>query len=268
MSALTNVAEEAIGNHLLRTASFPKPAALFLGLLREVTNADAQTFVEPSGGAYARIAAGPSDAMWTPPAGGNKRFSNAAPFTFPAPTADWHSGSNAITHFGLFDAASGGVALIIAPLTNARFIYGNDPAPLFDTGALRIPFVGHATDYLVGQIGNHILRDGLWDKPAALNIGLAVGSTEVSGGGYTRRPAGPGDSHWSAPVSGNGVFENLQVISWSSPGANWGSVSNTHFYDAASGGNLLLEVPTGPVTINTGALAPNFQPGRLRVTVA
>ncbi len=132
------------------------------------------------------------------------------------------------------------------------------------------------SDYLEGEIIKHIFRTGSFTKPTALYVGLftaapsdAGGGTEVSGGGYARAQLDPGDTNWSAPVSGDGHTDNLAEITFPAPTADWGVVTHFAIFDAATAGNMLFHgALTQAKTINNGDPAPKFPVGALDVTLA
>lgn len=265
MSQMTNTLEELIGDHLFRTATWSKPAGIFIGLITAVTDAEAGSVTEVSGGSYARVEVDQLDAEWDPPAGGNKTFANANDVVFPVPSAGWGT----VTHFGVWDASSGGDLLIVASLTASRVISTSDPAPTFAAGDLQIIFSGECTDYLVDEIGDHLLRTGTFTKPAALYVGLLVSGTEVSGGSYARVACAPLDANWDAPTAGDGVYANTESIVFPVPSGSWGSVDQVGIFDASSAGNEWMRVTLGaPVAIGSGALAPNLAAGALVATLA
>ena len=261
--SLSNLLEEAVGAHLLRSAAWAKPVALYLALLKSDPG-ETGVMDEVNGGGYVRLAAGPDDALWSSPVGGNKQFANAVDFTFTAPTADW----GRVSHFALMDVATGGAMLAYAPLTVPREIYGNDPAPLFAVGDLKLTFAGHLSDFLAECIGTHLLRSGSWEKPEAITVGLETDSgAEVVDGGYSRLAAGPSDAAWTGPADGNGQHANATTLAWSSPSADWGIVATVVLWDAPTDGNRLVAISlTKPRSIVAGALAPNFQAGGISLT--
>jgi len=130
MPALTNYTENNIINHIFRTASFAKPSVLYIGLITTLTDGEAGTVTEVTGGSYARVARNPLDTNWdvTTTTG---TTANTASIQFPAATADW----GAVTSFGIWDAATGGNLLIYSALTNPRTIT-NGTTPSFGAGAL------------------------------------------------------------------------------------------------------------------------------------
>lgn len=98
---------------------------------------------EVAGGSYARVLVANTSANWDLTNGGaadanvdgvadNATVNNAAQIDFPAPTANWGQA----THWGLFDAATGGNLWIYAVLTTPKTINNGDPAPNFPIGSL------------------------------------------------------------------------------------------------------------------------------------
>lgn len=131
------------------------------------------------------------------------------------------------------------------------------------------------TDYLEGEIIKHIFRTGSFTKPTVLAVGLftaapsdAGGGTEVTGGSYARATLNPLDANWAAPASGNGVTSNSSTITFTTPTANWGSVTHFAVFDAASAGNMLFWGSlTVSKTINSGDTV-TFPAGSLTFTFA
>lgn len=133
--------ENKIIDHLFRTATFAKPAGLYFALFTAAPS-DAGGGTEVAGGGYARVNLAPLDTNWKATQGGVSGVSsgaggvtsNAVAITYPAPTGNWGT----VTHFGIFDAASGGNLLIWDALTASRSILSGDPAPAFAIDALTI----------------------------------------------------------------------------------------------------------------------------------
>lgn len=129
MSDLSNTFETRVYDWLFRPGqAVTRPTAIFVGLFTAVTNAEAGTGTEVSGGAYARVDVTSLFGASTDGAG-----SNSGAVTFPAPTANWGT----VTHFGIFDASTGGNPVTaLRPLTASRVINNGDAAPSFAIGAL------------------------------------------------------------------------------------------------------------------------------------
>lgn len=141
MSALSDYLENKIIDHILRATAYTAPATVYVGLLTAAPS-DAGGGTEVSGGSYARVAVTSGTAAWNNTQGNTTGAStgtdgtveNAGAITFPAPTANWGS----ITHWGVYDAASGGNLLIHAGLTTAKTVNNGDAAPSFAAGALSL----------------------------------------------------------------------------------------------------------------------------------
>jgi len=133
--------ENKLIDHLFRTGTFAKPPGLFIGLLTAAPS-DAGGGTEVAGGSYARANNPPLDTNWKATQGGVSGASsgtggltaNAVAITYPAPTANWGT----VTHFGIFDAASGGNLLVWDALTAPRTILQGDPAPSFAVDAFTV----------------------------------------------------------------------------------------------------------------------------------
>jgi len=133
--------ENKLIDHLFRTGTFTKPSGLYVALLTAAPS-DVGGGTEVTGGSYARVNLAPLDTNWKATQGGTSGVSsgtggltsNATAITYPAPTANWGT----ITHFAIYDAASGGNLLIWDALTAARTVLSGDPAPAFAVDALTI----------------------------------------------------------------------------------------------------------------------------------
>lgn len=116
MSDFSNYAENAIGNHFLRNTATTSPTTVYVALFTAVTDAEAATGTEVSGGSYARTAV-------TFGAPSNGVFTNSGTVTFPTATGSWGT----VTHFAIFDAATSGNAIsVIKALTASRTVASGD----------------------------------------------------------------------------------------------------------------------------------------------
>jgi hypothetical protein len=108
MSDLTNYAENAIGNHVLRNTALTSPTTVYLALATAVADAEAGTFTEvsTSGTGYSRKAI-------TFGAPSNGVFTNSADVTYDAATGSWGT----VTHGIIMDALAGGNALVVKALS-------------------------------------------------------------------------------------------------------------------------------------------------------
>jgi hypothetical protein len=119
--ALTDYLENALINHLFRGTALTAPTTIYVGLSTTACS-DSSPGTEVAAGAYARVAVAATTANWAAPTGGNGATSNLTVVTFPVPSAGWGT----VTHWQLFDAATGGNQLICAALTTSKTINQGD----------------------------------------------------------------------------------------------------------------------------------------------
>lgn len=128
----THIQQELL-DHLMTVGSYDGPSAIYVALFTAAPSDTAGSGTECAGTNYTRIAhAGWTAADASSPSG----VSNTATVSFPTPgsTTAWGT----ITHFALFDAATGTANMLAwATLTTAKIISENDTV-LFDTGDLTI----------------------------------------------------------------------------------------------------------------------------------
>ena len=116
MSDFSNYAEGKIVEHALRNVAWTSPTTVYLALFTAVTDAEAGTGTEVSGGGYARQAI-------TFGAHSNGAVSNSAPVSFTASGANYGT----VTHAAIFDASSAGNAIsIIKALAVSRVVNDGD----------------------------------------------------------------------------------------------------------------------------------------------
>lgn len=133
MAALSDYAEQQIIDHLFRTGTFAKPAAIYIALFTAAPS-DSGGGTEASGGSYARVEVPQADAQWNAP-GTTGLTDNVNVITFPTATAPWGT----ITHFGIFDAAAAGNLLLHGAVTTSKVIGTGDIAQ-FAAGTLDVTF--------------------------------------------------------------------------------------------------------------------------------
>lgn len=142
MSALSNYLENELIDHLFRARAFTAPTEHYIALFTAAPS-DSGGGTEVTGGSYARVNVTPGFAEWegtggettdVDSAGTGGATQNRNAITFPAPTADWGQA----THFGIFDASSGGNLLLHGALTTPKTVNNGDPAPSFAAGDLDI----------------------------------------------------------------------------------------------------------------------------------
>lgn len=114
MSAMSDYLENEILDHILGTGAYTMPTTVYVGLSTGSFNDD-NSGTELTGNNYAREAI-------TFGAAASGVASNSAAVEFNAATGSWGT----VSHFGLFDALSGGNLLIHGALTASKVISSGD----------------------------------------------------------------------------------------------------------------------------------------------
>lgn len=135
MANMSDYLEVQLRAHIFRTATFTKPTELHISL-HTADPLDDASGTEVSGGSYARVQRDPLDANWSAASATNGLTDNVGAITFPAPSANW----GVVTHFGIWDASTGGNLLIHGQLTTPKTINNGDAAPSFGAGDLDVTF--------------------------------------------------------------------------------------------------------------------------------
>lgn len=144
MSAMSDYLENKLVDHIFRAQTFTAPTTLHVALFTAAPS-DSGGGTEVTGGSYARASVTCSLANWagtqsagstTASSGTGGATSNNGSITFPTPSANWGT----VTHFGIFDAGSGGNLLLWGALTASKTINNGDPAPSFAAAALAVTF--------------------------------------------------------------------------------------------------------------------------------
>jgi len=114
MSAMSDYLENKVLDHVLGTTSYTMPTTVYIGL-STATFADDNSGTELTGGSYARqsiafdaAASGTTD--------------NTSAVDFPVATANWGT----VSHYGLFDASSGGNLLVHGAFASSKTVETGD----------------------------------------------------------------------------------------------------------------------------------------------
>jgi hypothetical protein len=278
MPVMSDFLQTSFRTHMYRAGTFAKPGAG--GVARFVslhTGDPAGTGAnEVTGGSYVRTQKDASDTNWSAVLTTDGVTKNQGAVTWAAaPTAPW----GLITHWGFWDAVTGGNFLHSGPLLIARSVNAADPAPSFPTDSLVATFglTGQISDYLQTNFRMHIYRAGTFAKSTARWVSLhtadpvGTGVSEVTGGSYVRIQRDAADANWNDDTGSttSGITRNVAAISWSvAPTALWGNPC-THFgvWDASTAGNFLhggLLTPTKVITSTDPA--PSFAALAMTIT--
>jgi hypothetical protein len=101
----------------------------------------------------------------------------------------------------------------------------------------------------------------------------SAAGTEVSGGSYARVAVAASLVNWAgtqgagtttASTGSSGTTSNNNAITFPTPTAAWGQVTEWALFDSLTGGTELIRAALGtPKTINNGDPAPSFAAGTL-----
>jgi hypothetical protein len=114
MSAMSDYLENEILDHILGTGAYTMPTTVYVGLSTGSFNDD-NSGTELSGSGYARQSIAFNAAS-------NGTADNSGAVDFPAATGSWGT----VSHFGLFDASTGGNLLIHGALTASKAVATGD----------------------------------------------------------------------------------------------------------------------------------------------
>jgi len=110
-------------SHQLKVATWTAPSNIWVALFTtDPGNAGAGT--EVTGGSYARI----NHNAWIMTVGNARQAESNTAITFAAATAGWGT----VTHFGLFDAVTGGNYLVGGTLTVSKTVSNTDVVSFAD----------------------------------------------------------------------------------------------------------------------------------------
>ena len=113
--SFTDYLEQKILEHTFRNTAYTSPTTVYVGLLSAAPT-DSTAGTELSGNSYARQACA-FDAF-----SGGKSVANTSAETFTASGGSWIT----ITHFGVYDASTGGNLLIHGALTASKAVATGD----------------------------------------------------------------------------------------------------------------------------------------------
>lgn len=114
MSAMSDYLENKVLDHILGTTAYTAPTTVYVGLAT-ASFADDNSGTELTGNGYARVSA-------TFDAASGGTTDNSAAIEFAAATGSWGT----VSHFGVFDASTGGNLLIHGAFNTSKAIASGD----------------------------------------------------------------------------------------------------------------------------------------------
>jgi len=241
MPGFSNYLEQVVLNHFFRGASYTPPSTIYVSLhTGDPGDTGANELTAPS---YARAAI-----TFSAPSGGS--ISNAA-------TVSWTAGENwgTITHFALWDSATGGNPLADGAFTTSLTIMASGRLTI-GAGQLTLLF-GSGTNLSTAfrnLILDRIFRAASYTPTtpyASLHTADPgdTGTNEASGGSYARQ----GVTFGAPAVDGTGYsIVNTADITFSPPA---GTYTHLGLWTASTGGTFILRDTLGDVSTDADSPA-------------
>lgn len=129
--SFTDFLELEVLDQLFGGLDYAEPATLYIALSTTTPTDAGGNFTEPSGNGYVRKSVANDKTTWTTAVAG--ALSNAIEIAFAIATGSWGT----ITHFGIYDAVTGGNLLATGVLSVAKPIDEDDTAK-FAVGSLNV----------------------------------------------------------------------------------------------------------------------------------
>lgn len=289
MSQFTNYAENKLID-FMRAQLLTLPDFWHIGLISGFTSD--QDAVEFTGSDYGRVPVDRSLTAWAGTQGAGSTTASSGTSHATSNNEEIYFGfglDGEATHFGIWDASTGGnlwaAIPLIAPLTIGPSDEVSFPA---GTIAMTLGLSGGLSDYGSNKLIDLLFRDQPYTWPATTYVAytttMPTNSTPGTEplGGYARVAIASSLTEWSgtdgpgstAPSTGeSGRMANINPITFPVPTADQGDAVGTMLMDAATTGNMLMRgalladgVPT-PFTINASGDAPRFEANAFGVSV-
>lgn len=135
-----------------------------------------------------------------------------------------------------------------------------------------------ASNYLNTKQMDFLLKGTAWSAPTTIYVALfttvpnldGTGGVEVSSTGTAYKRIGIAQgTGWTNAVGANLTYSNVDILSFETPTANWGTIRGIGLFDAETDGNLLY---TGylvtPKTVSGTDNAPRILANQLRISRA
>ena len=256
MGSITDVLENALLNHICNTA-YTAAASVFVALCTADPTDTATTLAGievANSNAYARTAI-------TFSAAASRQVIQSGAVTFPQATGAWGT----ITHWAIVTSGThaAGTTLAHGSFTSS-FAPVNGNTPTIPTTEIKVQFTASSGagfgDYTVHKWLDLAFRNQAFPKPATY-VGLSTGAaltdtvvavaglTEVTGTSYARVQVninGGASPTWT--VAAAGAIENVQAITFPTPGGTWTQITSMFLVDSASGAGNVLGFDSSNVT--------------------
>lgn len=259
--SMSNYAEAALIDHLLRNSAYTSVATVYLGLFTDDPT-DAGTGTEVTGGSYAREAIAFDAAA-------SRTLDNTSDITFTTATANWGT----VSHWGVYDHSTGGSGNLLAhgDFTAGKAINSGDTAKVL-AGELDITFsAGGLTTTACNSWLDRMFRNQAYASPTTVYVCLFTSSPgdDASGTEVTDANNYSRQAETFTDPSGAGATENDGVLTFPTATGTWGDITHFGIYDSSThgaGNQLFWGALDSSVNITTDDVA-EWASGALDVTV-
>ena len=234
MGSLSNYVEDKVLDHVLKSAVWAQPAALYIALSTTDPTDDATGIAEPVGNGYARV----SHAAWD--AAASRATENTGTISFPEAGGSWGT----ITHFFVSDASTGGNMIAHGALSASKTIGTGDNAS-FQDGAIDVSFnTGGIATFMANSVLDHIFANAAYVPATNIYVSLSGANPTDDATGMDEHADGVDNysrviqNTWD--VSSSGATENNGAVTFPQASAAWGTVTHFAMFDAATDGNMMF----------------------------
>ncbi len=236
MGSLSDYSENKLLDHALNVNAYTPVATVYLALSRADPEDNGAGIVEPSGDGYTR-----KTILFTAAAG--RELVQSGDIEFEMSTSSWGT----ITHYAIFDAATGGNILAHGSIVPSKVI-DSGKTPKILTGQVTISYLtGAISTYLANALLNLMFRNQAYSPPSMFVALVKItdpdddstGSSidEITMTGYSRQASGA----FSAAVGG--ASDNDSLIDFGTFTGTSQTVVASVMCDAATDGNALFYDP-------------------------
>jgi len=258
---LSDFLEAALLDHTFRGTAYTAPGTIYVALSTADPTENGSGLAEPSGAGYARLGIATGSAQWT--RSGNT-VTNVNDHSFAQATGAWGT----LTHWALFDAATGGNMLAHGQLPDSKSPVDGD-TPTIKAGDISVTL--NYSTYLNGVLLDHVF--GIATYTAAGTLYVALSTTDPGSDGATASEPADGYARQSVEASTAGFdrtdseVSNAAKVAFPTATGSWGTISHFMVLDASTGGNMLLgDAVTTAKAIDTDDTA-KFAAGALKTTL-
>jgi hypothetical protein len=269
MSAFSDFLENEILDHVFRSSAYSSPETLYVGLFVDEPGDDGdgdgnELTIGTDGYARAVLANNATTFLPATEVADVPTKTNNVDINFPTATGNWAP----VSHFAIFDAATGGNMLLHGAFPSARIVAtGDSPKILKDAMSLTLAnaSTGGFTDYLQTKILDHLFGRTNFTPPSAIYFAPGTAHS-LATDSFTECIGWSRLSLTFGTAAAAGMVFNSAAATKSNDTPEPQAISSFALFDAVSSGNKLVIGPVStPQTLAVGdtltIAAPSGSPG-------